>query len=317
LDVFVIGAFGKLPTTGDFVRSGTGAPLTAELEQFLHAGVDAFHQEACSPEVFDAGRTYGFLLRPADPRSPETLVGLLAPSRDAVGRRFPFVVFDDIEQRQIFAAHGHLLPLAAGDFLEQALRLSSRPGLSSQELPRELSMVRPTERRLDLFVREYADWAVTTRLSSVWSAIFGDVHSPYAAAALIGIAASVEPWRGTPHPPTSLSVRLPLGGGGTAAVVLWLDIVRRLSGWHDTIPTAFWHWSGNDGDILIQLGDTPASSFVELYRPDPDAELVYDLVPRGRPPTALPPPAFFRRAADVIRRPEAPVAELLDALAAR
>lgn len=313
----MIGAFGKLPTTGDFVRSGTGAPLTGELEQFLHGGVDAFHQEACSPEVFDAGRTYGFLLRPNDPRSPEAMVGLLAPSRDAVGRRFPFAVFDCIEQRQMFTPHAHLIPLAAGDFLEQALRLTGRYGLTGQDLPRELAALRPTERRIDSFVREYADWAMMTRLSSVWSAIFGHVQSPHALAALVGIAASVEPWRGTQHPPTSLSVRLPLGGGGTAAVVLWLDIVRRLSGWHDTIPTAFWHWSGHDGDILVQLGETPPSSFIELYRPDPDSELVYDLVPRGRPPTVLPSPAFFRRAEDVIRRPDAPVAELLEALAAR
>lgn len=313
----MIGAFGKLPTAGDFVRSGTGAPITAELEQFLHGGVDAFHQERCSPDVFDAGRTYGFLLRAADPRGTEGLVGLLSPSRDAVGRRFPFVVFDTIDGRQTQGGNGYLLPLAAGDFLEHALRLARRPTLAPADLPRELSMVEPVGARFDHLTREYQGWASTTRIGSVWASIFGDHASPYATAAVIGIAASVEPWRGHARPPTSLSVRLPLGAGGTAAVVFWLDVVRRLSAWQETTPTAFWHWSGENGDILVQLGDTPTSSFVELYRPDPDAELVYDLVPRGRQASALPVPPFARRAADILRRPDAPVLELLDALAAR
>ena len=313
----MIGAFGKLPTAGDFVRSGTGSAIATDLEQFLHGGVDAFHQERCSPDVFDAGRTYGFLFRSTDPRVAEGLVGLLSPSRDAVGRRFPFVVFDTIDGRQTQGGNGYLLPLAAGDFLEHALRLARRPTLSAADLPRDLSMVEPVGGRFDQLSREYGGWAATTRLGSVWGSIFGDPHSRYPTDAVIGIAASVEPWRGHARPPTSLSVRLPLGAGGTAAVVFWLDVVRRLSSWQETTPTAFWHWTGENGDILVQLGDTPVSSFVELYRPDPDAELVYDLVPRGRPAAPLPVPAFARRAADILRRPDAPVLELLDALSAR
>jgi type VI secretion system protein ImpM len=313
----VIGAFGKLPTAGDFVRSGGGSAIANELETFLHGGVDALHQERCSPDVFDAGRTYGFLFRPNDPRVSEGLVGLLSPSRDTVGRRFPFVVFDTIDPRRTQGGNGYLLPLAAGDFLEQALRLARRTTLAAADLPRELAMVESIGGRFDQLSREYASWAATTRLGSVWGSIFGDPHSSFAAAAVIGIAASVEPWRGHARPPTSLSVRLPLGGGGTAAVVFWLDVVRRLSGWQETTPTAFWHWSGESGDILVQLGDTPVSSFVELYRPDPDADLVYDLVPHGHQASVLPVPSFARRAADVLRRPDAPVLELLEALVAR
>lgn len=87
-----VGIYGKLPTNGDFLRRGLRAETIADLDCWLQIRLaDTPHdwrQEDVSAWRFLASTgVFG----------PMAILGLLAPSRDRVGRDFPLVVAAEIE----------------------------------------------------------------------------------------------------------------------------------------------------------------------------------------------------------------------------
>ena len=70
--------------------------------------------------AFLMGAAYGFLwkARPDDAH----LCGIIAPSKDAVGRDYPLAVAARFSPG-LFARAPHIVPLAFGDFLDEAYRV--------------------------------------------------------------------------------------------------------------------------------------------------------------------------------------------------
>jgi type VI secretion system protein ImpM len=88
-----IGFFGKVPTHGDFVSTGLGRTFQTELDNWIQSGLQASEQAY--------GREWNRLFRTAPPWrfviehslwGPATMVGVLVPSVDRVGRSFPLVI---------------------------------------------------------------------------------------------------------------------------------------------------------------------------------------------------------------------------------
>lgn len=89
------GLTGKLPAHGDFIRRGTlpGSfmkPWDAWLEQGLTTARAAIGTERWDT-TWDAAPAWRFAL-PAGRCGPDAVAGVLLPSRDAVGRRFPLTL---------------------------------------------------------------------------------------------------------------------------------------------------------------------------------------------------------------------------------
>ncbi len=275
-----VGAYGKVPQMGDFVRVGC-KPMPA-FEQWLEAGMAAGEKKhgATWPAVYGAGAIHAFAFRPAAAaRDGSVLVGVLKPSHDSVGRKFPLVVFAQLPEQRV-AALPHLLPLLLGDFLEAAtVAAMDVDGVTSASQYQErIQRIAPPVLDGDRASYEYDAWARGTYVSGAWSAIYGDSESEAPLLALKLIREAIGPFIDQENPTTPLSVRLPLGGGGVAAAAFWIDVVRRVAKWRGTMPTSFWSFDGRDGAILIQLGSTPPSSLAELWKPDPDSDSVCDLV---------------------------------------
>lgn len=82
-----VGFFGKLPTAGDFVRRGLDARTLRALDDWCQAGL------ARAPSPAPDGRTrFWRFACAAGALAPRALAGVLAPSRDVVGRCFPLFV---------------------------------------------------------------------------------------------------------------------------------------------------------------------------------------------------------------------------------
>lgn len=81
--------FGKLPARGDFLRSGDNEGLTDRLDRWLTHGLELMARDARWKETYDqaAPASFAFL----GVRSRAVVAGHLLASRDASGRRFPFV----------------------------------------------------------------------------------------------------------------------------------------------------------------------------------------------------------------------------------
>ena len=318
-----VAGFGKVPRMGDFVRVRAHAEPTASFENWIQEAMayGEAKRGAAWPAIYQGGAIHAFVFRPpkkSKSASPASVVaGVFRPSLDAVGRRFPLVVAAPLAE-QIVAPGPHLLPLVLGDFFEAATQqLMTVDSVGSlEEFERHVSRV-ASPYLDDAAARnaEYTQWAYNTPLATAWSVVYGDPNSRQPIHAINTISECLASFRGKEALDTPLSVRVPLGSGGIAAAAFWLDIVRRIARWNATVPTYFLHFDGYTGSMLVQLGDTPPSSLLELWAPDPASDHVCDLMgaarfDEGRLLARLPPPV-----AQLLQRGDRPVIELLNVLA--
>jgi len=314
-----VAVFGKTPRMGDFLRVGAGGPAGEALEQWVEQGLalaEAKRGNAWA-SIYSAGATYAFVFRPPRGSSArEALVGVIKPSVDAVGRRFPLVVYAPALPRTA-VPWPHVLPIALGDFFDAAANLlleaDSVTGVADMQAALRRVPV-PLLADADRSAQEYDAWAATTLLGHAWSVVYGGEQAMSAPRAVHTISEAVAPFRGEEAPGTKLGLRLPLGPGGVAAATFWLDTVRRLARSPAEVRTSFWCFDGTSGCAIVQLGDTPASTLGELWSPDANSEYLCDLtvpasVDVGRFLTRLPPPV-----AEAFQSPHALVRDFLDRL---
>ncbi|MEO7092717.1 MAG: type VI secretion system-associated protein TagF [Polyangiales bacterium] len=316
----LVSGFGKVPRMGDFVRVRANAEPTASFEAWIQEAMaygEAKRRDDW-PAIYGNGAIHAFVYRPPKKaKTPSVLAGVFRPSSDAVGRRFPLVVGAPLAEQTV-APGPHLLPLVLGDFFEQATsQLMTVDSVGSlEEFERHVGRVNaPYLEDAGARNAEYDNWAHNTQLSTAWSVLYGFGHSPHPIHAISTLIDCLVPFRGKQALDTPLSARVPLGSGGVAAAAFWIDMVRRIARWSATVPTFFLHFDGYTGSMLIQLGDTPPSSLLELFAPDPSSDHVCDLMGNARFDAEkllgrLPPAV-----AQLLQRGDRPVSELLGVLA--
>ncbi|HEX3139924.1 MAG TPA: type VI secretion system-associated protein TagF [Rhizobacter sp.] len=87
--------FGKLPSRGDFVRSSAGSALIHGIDQWMSQTMELLAEESRWKIVYDAAAPVHFAILGVQNRAG--LVGHMAASQDASGRRFPFVMAASFE----------------------------------------------------------------------------------------------------------------------------------------------------------------------------------------------------------------------------
>ncbi len=85
-----LGIYGKMPAHGDFVRRGLPSSFVTPWDAWLSAGVAAARDQLAAgfEAVWDAAPAWRFSL-PAGVCGPDAVAGVMLPSEDTVGRRFP------------------------------------------------------------------------------------------------------------------------------------------------------------------------------------------------------------------------------------
>lgn len=81
--------FGKLPARGDFVKGGMRVELIQQLDQWTTAWMALLAEDPRWKLLFDSASELDFAFVSA--QRTVSVVGHLKPSRDAAGRRFPFI----------------------------------------------------------------------------------------------------------------------------------------------------------------------------------------------------------------------------------
>lgn len=283
-----MGLIGKLPASADFLRVGAHGALFESLLGWLIDGTEQLMAARREWPAVDAPTSVQALVYPQ--RSGTTLLaGALAPSSDGAGRRFPIAAAAELRLEEAIAAHPEVLPLV----LEPVWALAGRLMLELPTFTREAIDAARFRAELELSVAEalptYRRWTNELSLADFVTLVFdGDVGR--AAMGLALVAEAVQPYRGVEWPDTPLSLRLPLGQAGGAAVCFWLDWVKRLAGWRRTVPGFFWSHDGVSGALLLHLGQIPAVALEELWSPTGDCDQVCDLL-LGEDPACYTEPA--------------------------
>jgi len=93
----MLSVYGKLPTAGDFLTIEVPRSLLRPIEDWLASGTAAAREatEGDWYQAFDAGGTWYFWI--GEKVLGRRMAGVLRPSRDKVGRRFPVMIFASSE----------------------------------------------------------------------------------------------------------------------------------------------------------------------------------------------------------------------------
>ena len=275
--------FGKLPSQADFVQLGSSSAAFLRFDDWLTDSVEWAHARAGAqwPEAFPAAGVRAFVYRsPGNGAAEPLVVGALAPSRDQAGRLFPISVAASLVPGGDLTHSPQLLPLAcekiwqvagacvvdltSAEATEPASRLAELSGLESPNVPEAQAA--------------YAGWSEALPLHELWALIHASDAAAGLSDALRVVIEAVRPLRNREAAATQLSLRFPLGAAGGAAVCFWLDVVKRLIGWRDTVPNFFWSHDGVSGQLTVHLGGLPPSTIAELWLPSTSRDEFCDLL---------------------------------------
>jgi type VI secretion system ImpM family protein len=270
-----VAVFGKLPWAGDFLQVGH-PPGREQLLEWLEHGIALGAERGAAWKTnFELNAQKGFVL-PCGRGS--VVAGVMAPSRDAVGRRFPFVTYVALPEDQILVAP-HVMPLMLGSFLHaagnQILEFQAQESNIGEAIRR---IPFPDTKALSAHEEGYAQWASGETLRNAGQAIFGGNWREELAHALYVTWESVLPFAGQESPPTPLTIRFPLGAGLTGAAVFWLQVVRLCAGWKSTIPCAIWSFEPERPSLTVQLGPNAPQTFADIWEVAPANENLCNLL---------------------------------------
>jgi type VI secretion system ImpM family protein len=274
--------FGKLPSHADFLQVGPSSGLVAQFEAWLTDGVEWAHAKNAAnwDDAFRGGTMRAFMYRGAAPgMEPALVVGALAPSRDEAGRLFPICVAVPVIVSPEFVTSAHLLPLACEGIWQVAGESLAALGSNLEgDLGAQLASLRePSIVSFSDAQGAYVGWGETLKVWELDVLITGFEQPDALLGILRLVAEAVQPYRRQESPSTPLSLRLPLGAAGGAAVCFWLDAVRRLVGWRTTVPSVFWSHDGESGQLTVHLGAAPVATVSELWLPTGQCDEFCDL----------------------------------------
>jgi type VI secretion system protein ImpM len=274
-DAFVLG---KFPGHPEFLRAAD------DVGAALDAWIDAGWQRACATHgaawepAFASGAIYGFVWNPGV-KSDQVACGVIAPSSDSIGRPYPLVVARPVAAG-LLSAGWPFVPTAAGNLLDGAYSIivdarSSALALGDLE-SRLRDLGAPAADEYQAAEAEHTAWCHDVTIDDGWRAVFDESGGREAiGASLDGLADALSPWVKRERPTTSVYLRLPLGVGGSAVATLWLDVVRRIGRWKQTIPSVF--WAVESGTMLLTIAPPGPTMIRELWHPDASDEHVFDL----------------------------------------
>jgi type VI secretion system protein ImpM len=255
-----IGAFGKIPSQGDFVRVNCVSPAVGALDRWLQESNESMHGAG----VTLPSTPLSFLFRATGMR--EVLIGVAAGSEDSVHRRFPLVVFAAFDAAEV-ASLFSVLPTACARFFGAGAQLvSAAAQLTAAELAaRVQSLPLPSAQEFAIADEMRSHTLGGARSSDLVARLFAAPPSGRQYYAFRTAVAACEPLRARDPDKPGLTLDCPV----TCDVdrLMWLELVRRLLAWRDAPPSALWSDEPTPR-LLISLGPTPTSLFTFHCRPD-------------------------------------------------
>jgi type VI secretion system protein ImpM len=299
-----VGMIGKAPAHADFVRIDAGDPSAEELLSWIEETEDSLRRAGAA---LPALPTY-FVF--CSPTVRSALVGVLAPSRDQVGRTFPLAAFASVPIASL-SGHFTLIPLAFGDFLAAgAVLLDEAPSLSAPQLaerarrlppPTEREWQRADERRRLLLDQSSEPWLRNLEET-------GGTFGPHYAFHTL-ITACKE--RTAEPPRTPLVLLCPLASEGPLP---WLELVSRLLRWRSQTPPFVWTEAA-PARLLLCLGTSTAASLSYLARPETSAPSLWPLRSQSASSREAARQAFSAQQRTTIEEGHASIAALISSLA--
>lgn len=274
--------FGKVPDEGDFVRHNATGPVIRALDTWIRQGLYLAKSQGGlpqdgSPVQVPTTRFY------FDPGSSEgALLGALHPSRDRVGRSFPFLAAAEVEAENVDAVT--LLPITYRGLLDRTTQMvreaatgkASMDDLLQTSQQRGWSASRDASTQYDQFLRRTTLYALLERL---WG--YADDSRTYLL--FKNLLDIVLPLRSGVPTRFSLVLRFPLSEvteEQAFEATFWMQLTLQLTR-QTTQPSFFWMDAGDERALLFTLRPPPDDVLIHLTDPRADTEHVCKLEQMG------------------------------------
>lgn len=255
-----IGVFGKIPAAADFVAIDAAGPTGAALQEWLQREND----QLMGKRLAFPPTPIRFVYR--DPQAMGTMVGVLAPSRDQVGRTFPLSIVARLERG--VAIRFPALPAAYAQFLDGAVAVLAEAATLTPATLAERARALPLPGPAELDEAEQWSWQAleATPGPVILEALFGPleggvqyhgIHMFRTGCAHVG-----------PRDPGTAAIILECPARDDVQVDFWLTLAQRLLRWTEAPPSLLWTDTASpDSRLLIALGSPPPG--VIHYLADP------------------------------------------------
>lgn len=282
-----VGFFGKLPAYPDFVRKNAGGPLARALDNWVQEGVAQMNVQGDEgwKERFDAGSGKNFLYHTDDPS--RILVGVLMPSRDQGGRRYPFSLFANAGSGRN-GQHVHLLPEAYAVFLQAATRLLADPARAVGELNsgKAAGLATVLPQNLYDFDRRYKQYIELKKMADFWSETIGGPVEPTKYLLMRNLLSTLAPLRGKDVRKFELCLALPVSATFAARgfqIAVYLAMCRRMLGQPVNSLVGFWDTAPTVGRTRLYLFFRPPGPryLFSLFDPASAGEVIWDMATIG------------------------------------
>ena len=291
--------FGKVPAAGDFIAVNTSSAIGRQLDQWLRDGIDNVLARRKPPPQ----QPLRFLYR--DPAGQTACIGVMVPSADKVGRRFPICAYAELDVTEAtlrFSA----MPAAYAPFLDHAARIFTEQARTApvEELARQIAGLQlPTASE----IQEATDWAdealKATPGQTLLEALFGPVAEGVHYHALNMARAACLRLRG--NAADIADTLLDCHASDDVQLLFWMRLIGALLQWRTAPPCVIWNAADSrDHRLIFALGSPDPAIVHFLADPNLTAERLWPMktnnattIQRGRaslPPgllAALEPPA--------------------------
>lgn len=263
-----LGLFGKIPAKGDFVRHNIVDDAARSFEQWVQESNDALRGAGGELPPHPVRVVF------TPPGSAHTVIAVMVPSQDQVGRKFPIVLFALTPSTPIGQSYS-MLPVAWASFLEAAVALGQRAAtLDLEQLKAGLAIL-PLPGPTDLAQaqqtceRTLAD----ALLPELHHRLFGDSDAMhyYAYQTFLTAcqdAAKTDPGKASTVLDCPIHVDVDL--------FVWLELARRVFGFPPAHPSYFWI-EDPAPRLLFSLGPAPLPTLQFLASPSLEHQRLWPL----------------------------------------
>ena len=143
--------FGKIPSRGDFVKSGSSLQLLTSLDNWLARAMDSMSEDARWKNLYDEVKPFHFAFLGS--RSKLAIAGHFTASSDAAQRRFPFVTAGamEVSDSSTFTARS---PLVLSRLWNRLSQLSASAATSNDAV-QDLNTISATSVQVELGSKAY------------------------------------------------------------------------------------------------------------------------------------------------------------------
>jgi type VI secretion system protein ImpM len=275
-----VGLYGKHPDADDFLRLNAGSPELRALDEWLSGALAASERLIADWEaIYPEAPTVSFIFDWGESKDT-CLLGTLAPSSDRAGRRFPLVLFAEVDLGLLAQEFPQVPSLS---FITQAQAIHARQqGLGREQLMEAARALGPPAAATFASARqrqeEYLD---TTTLQQAFGNTGGDGWLDHAINELQQVCSEVGPDRPLPR----FGVRIPLGNPPAAQAGLWLGLIQQMCPAR-IVPNALW----SESCMVVHFSRPSSKALVALWQEGWQDDTLLDLAQSPQPaPSRLPP----------------------------